>query len=567
MIIDSRSLPEGVNIQTDVCVVGAGVAGISLVRELKDAGFRVTLLEGGGTGPDKQTQGLYWGDNIGHPYFPLDTTRACGFGGTCNRWSIQIGDSGMGVRLRPLDELDFEEREWVPYSGWPFDKKHLDPFYERAQTVCQIGPYAYDVDAWEDPQARARLPLANDHVKTVIFQFGSRLPFIKDYPQEIDRADNCTVYTYANAVEIGTDESARQVKRLRARCLQGGDFWITAKLYVLAMGAIETVRLLLISDTVQKNGIGNDNDLVGRFFMEHPHLWSGIFVPADPGILDSLGLYRMHKTNGVPVMGKLALSTETLRTEKLLNYVTSLHPRYPHGKNTMVPSHHAVSWPLIRYGRPRDFEGVNGFQPVSEAPASPARVVDGPGNDENVKPARENIGQPVGWLRRAKRNITKRLTPSKPSGNQIVFRLNQMSEQAPNPDSRVLLSAERDALGRRRVRLNWQLSPIDMRTIIRAQQKLDAEFRRAALGGVITDLKDEIPPAHLEGGWHHMGTTRMHNNPKYGVVDGNARVHGMANLFVAGASVFPTGGYANPVLTTVALALRLADHIKAVMRS
>jgi choline dehydrogenase-like flavoprotein len=170
-------------------------------------------------------------------------------------------------------------------------------------------------------------------------------------------------------------------------------------------------------------------------------------------------------------------------------------------------------------------------------------------------------------LGRVKRHITHLLKPSKPSAKQIVFRLNQMSEQAPNPDSRVLLSAERDALGRRRVRLNWQLSPIDMRTIIRAQQKLDAEFRRAALGGVITDLKDEIPPAHLEGGWHHMGTTRMHNNPKYGVVDGNARVHGMANLFVAGASVFPTGGYANPVLTTVALALRLADHIKAVMRS
>ena len=566
MIIDSRSLPEGLNIDTDICVVGAGVAGITLARELKDAGFKISLLESGGTGPDKQSQGLFWGENVGHPYFPLDTTRNCGFGGTSNRWSVQIGDRDLGGRLRPLDELDFEPREWVPYSGWPFDKKHLDPFYERAQEVCKIGPYAYGVDAWENPQSRARLPLANDHVKTVIFQFGSRLPFVEEYPREIDRAGNCTLYTYANVVEIETDETARTVNRLRARHLQGGDFWVTAKLYILAMGAIETVRLLLISDKVQREGVGNANDLVGRFFMEHPHLWSGIFRPADPKILDSMGLYRIHKANGVSIMGKLALNEETLRTEKLLNYVVSLHPRYPHKKNAMVPPYHAVSWPLIRYGRPRDHDGLNGFQKVSEAFASTGDDVDGPGKIGSAAPARGKTGQPLGWLRRAKRNINSLTTHSKPAENHITFRLNQMSEQAPNPDSRVLLSAERDVLGRRRVRLNWQLSPIDMHTIIRAQLKLDAEFRKAGLGGVVIELKDESPPAHLEGGWHHMGTTRMHTNPKYGVVDANARVHGIANLFIAGASVFPTGGYANPVLTTVALTLRLADHIKAVMR-
>ena len=115
------------------------------------------------------------------------------------------------------------------------------------------------------------------------------------------------------------------------------------------------------------------------------------------------------------------------------------------------------------------------------------------------------------------------------------------------------------------MRLDWRLSPLDMHTIIRAQQKLDAEFRKAGLGEVVMELKDDRPPAHLEGGWHHMGTTRMHIDPKCGVVDANARVHGMANLFIAGSSVFPTGGYANPVLTTVALTLRLADHIKALM--
>jgi choline dehydrogenase-like flavoprotein len=146
-----------------------------------------------------------------------------------------------------------------------------------------------------------------------------------------------------------------------------------------------------------------------------------------------------------------------------------------------------------------------------------------------------------------------------------AFRLAHMAEQIPNPESRVTLSADRDRLGLNRVRLNWQLSPIDILSSVRTQQILDAELHRAGLGRLLIEMHDSSPPQGLHGGYHHMGTTRMHVNPRHGVVDENCRVHGLSNLFIAGPSVFPTGGYANPTLTTVALAVRLADHVKKCM--
>jgi choline dehydrogenase-like flavoprotein len=151
------------------------------------------------------------------------------------------------------------------------------------------------------------------------------------------------------------------------------------------------------------------------------------------------------------------------------------------------------------------------------------------------------------------------------SGDVAVFDLNHMTEQEPNPNSRVTLIDECDMLCRRRVRLHWQLSALDIRSIIRAQEIIDEEFRSAGLGKLQIMMRDETPPPHLEGGWHHMGTTRMHRDPKKGVVDEYCRVHGTSNLFIAGPSVFPTCGYANPVLTFVALAVRLADHVKKLM--
>jgi choline dehydrogenase-like flavoprotein len=532
MIIDSRTIEKNKTVETDVCIIGAGVAGMTLAQELAGADFKVCLLESGGAGPDNATQALSWGPNVGLPYYPLDVARASAMGGSGHRWNIDLQDGSFGVRLHPLDAHDFEEREWVPDSGWPFGKAVIDPFYERAQQVCKVGAYSYDVQDWETADATPRLPLANDRVQTTIFQFMRRTVYIESYRRLIDAAANITTLIHGSATELRTDDSAGTVTRISVRTLEGDAFFIKAHLVVLAAGAMETPRLLLISNRTQTCGLGNGNDLVGRYFMEHPHLWSGRFVPAHDSIAGCTALYRLHWAKQTPIMGKLIISAATQRAEKLLNYCVSIHPEHDRTRGDIAPDWPVVSWPLLQAGNYK----------YNRHPAS--------GLSSLYREARNTLS-------RAYRKFKK---------PRIYFKLNHMSEQLPNRDSRVMLCAEKDALGRNRIQLNWQVRPLDIRTIIRSQQILDEELRRAGLGHLDIQLKDPSAPPDLHGGWHHMGTTRMNLDPAKGVVDHNCRVHGISNLFIAGPSVFPTGGYANPVLTIVALSIRLADHIKATMQ-
>ena len=148
-----------------------------------------------------------------------------------------------------------------------------------------------------------------------------------------------------------------------------------------------------------------------------------------------------------------------------------------------------------------------------------------------------------------------------------VYRLANMTEQVPNPDCRITLGTDRDPFGIPRIRLNWRVTSQDIASAIRVQEIVRGELARAGLGRLFIDLKAGKTPANLHGGYHHMGTTRMHDDPKKGVVDANSRVHGVSNLFIAGPSVFPTGGHANPILTLVALTLRLSDYITQALQS
>jgi choline dehydrogenase-like flavoprotein len=538
MFVDVRNFAADRTISPDICIAGAGVAGISLAREFIGEDLSVCLLEAGGLQPDRTTQSFYWGENVGHPYFELDTARAGGFGGTSNRWSVPLGEEKLGVRLRPLDPIDFEERSWVPYSGWPFGKGHLDPYYIRAHEVCKIGPYDYEPQHWEHRDAPVfAFP---GRVRTAIFQFGPRETFYKDYRNEIEAAENITAYLHANVIDIEKGPGSEQITRLRAVSLNGKKLTVKAGIFVLALGGIETPRIMLLSNRRQKEGLGNQNGLVGRFFMEHPHLWSGYYVPA-PGIADRTDLYERRKVDGVPVMGKFALLPDVLRAEGILNYCVSIHKRelpawHVPGSNTGIRSLKAIGSSLKK----GEFGGAFG------------------GNLGNVFSDFQVVGRAV---------YDKILTglgipPHKFAKKIIVFQMNHMSEQAPNPASRVTLSDERDLLGRRRPKLDWRLTPLDIRTIERAQEITDLEMRKAGLGKLEMELRGEKVPPDLHGGWHHMGTTRMHRDAKLGVVDENCRVHGFSNLFIAGSSVFPTGGFANPVLTSIALTLRLADHLK-----
>ncbi len=550
MIIDARSIPENETIDTDICIVGAGTAGLTIAHEMIGQNFRVCLLESGGLKPDRETQALYKGENVGHPYFTLQSARARFFAGTTNRWNIPIDDDDCsGVRMRPLDPIDFEKRDWVPFSGWPFGKSHLDPYYGRAQDICKIAPAGFDVKEWGDPEKSPQLPFKGDKVETVIFKFGSSRPFLEDIAPAVSKADRITTYTYANVTELETNKEPYTIHRIRVVCLEGNTFWVKAKRFILAAGAIEIPRLLLSANKTQSNGLGNQNDLVGRFFMEHPHFWSGYFVPSRPEVFNTVSLYdHIHKVKGVPIIGKLSLSEKVIRRDRLLNYVGELSPRvvlrptlypffYPRVESKSVRSYRALRSAI----RQRQWNAVSGAQLRDIVLGLDTFAITG------------------------YRNIKKQILRLIDKRRIRLFHFANMSEQAPNPDSRVTLGADIDRLGMRRVRLDWRLSDFDIESAIRSQEIIDRELQRADLGRLYIDMNDETPPERITGGWHHMGTTRMHMDPKNGVVDANCCVHGISNLFIAGPSVFPTGGYANPSLTIVALAVRLADHIKRLM--
>ena len=548
MFIDARTADKDTIFHTDVCIAGAGVAGITLAREFLNAGFETCVVESGGLKPDKATQSLYYGENIGIPYYPLDTARGRFFGGTSHYWEIKLPAQGMGVRLRSLDPIDFEKRDWVPHSGWPFKKSHLDPFYERAHRFLGIGPYNFESRYWADPGSRPELRFEGGRVKTTMFQFAVRDIFFKGFRDDIDRAPNIKTLLHGNVIDIETTPTGEKVTGFRVACLNGNTVKVKAKLYILAMGGLEIPRLLLLSNRVWRSGIGNANGLVGRFFMEHPHLWTGHFVPASLSVSNALGLYALHRKNGTPVMGKITIDEKTLAEERLLNWVTSIHPDFKlshqyflHHDTPGVTSYRELKKTLLNQGKlPADF-----FSHLTNV------VVDG----KSI--ARAAFRKFSGTF---KRDFER-------SEHVAVCWLNPMVEQAPNPDSRVVLGEERDALGQRRINLDWRLTSLDTHTFTRAQEILDEELRRAGLGYLIIHTRFDQVPRNIHGGWHHMGTTRMHNDPKQGVVDEQCRIHGVHNLFVAGASVFPTSGYANPVLTTVARVMRLADHVKHLLSS
>ena len=170
------------------------------------------------------------------------------------------------------------------------------------------------------------------------------------------------------------------------------------------------------------------------------------------------------------------------------------------------------------------------------------------------------MATPNGWVARARRRVRRAVARS-----STRLAVKHIQEQVPNPDSRVVLARDRDPLGSRRADLEWRVSPFDKVAAVRAHVILDRALRTAGVGRVVTSRLDDGPdwPADLRGARHHMGTTRMHREPTRGVVDADGRVHGVANLYIAGSSVFPTSGTANPTLTIVALALRLADNLKA----
>jgi len=524
VLSDARQLASDQQVEGDVCIVGAGPAGITAARELIGNGARVWLLESGGRDMERRAQRLNRGQNVGYPIHLPHQSRVRAFGGTTRHW-FSPGDESWAAR--PLDPVDFEIRPGIRYSGWPFDRAHLDPYYAHAQALCQLGPFDYDPSRWTAPSRTPPLALPSGAVGTTLFQHGTA--DFDGYYQELVRAPNVTLLLHASVVDLATGEDPDRVDRVEVRREDGSRCFVRARLVVLAAGGIENPRLLLLSRRVHGRGLGNDRDLVGRFFAERLSARTGFIVPVIPDLAGRASFYHVHEAApGVRVQGALRVPDAVQRERQLLNCAFFLAPR---SLSMTAESVRSVAT-LVKARRRRPLPaGLLGHL--------------------------RNIATGLGDLGTFARDRLRR-----PDGASSVLVIRAQAEQAPNPDSRVTLGTRRDRFGLPVARVDWRPTSSDRASIRASQEAVDTVLRAAGLGHVELMLGDEHPPALLEGNFHHLGATRMHTDPSLGVVDADCRVHGVRNLYVAGSSVFPTYGCSNPTLTVVALALRLADHLK-----
>lgn len=538
MLFDTRRIDEGSTLRSVVCIVGAGAAGITLALEMERRGIDTIVLESGGLQPDPETRDLYRGENRGLPYVFADGCRSRYFGGSTNCWGGWCG---------PLQEHDMAPRDWVPDSGWPFERRVLDAYYERAHRVLKLGDCDYDVGRWVDAVRHAdvrRLPLDAGRVQDTLSQFSAHGRFGRWYLDALTAARHVRVFLHANVVEIATDDAGTSVSHLSVRTLSGRSVAVNAAQVVVACGGIENARLLLASNRRCSAGVGNPHDLVGRYFADHPRFERGTVRFAEPWRRNMLHDVKLHYLNramswrGTYFSAQLALSPEVQRDERILNAQVCFNSIFPgegsdaaaallhfkqlwHGKADPTIDSLVELWQLMRH-------------PVDAAGFAATRL---------FKPE---------WLVR--------------DVNVVVI-----CEPAPQRDSRVTLSTDRDALGMPRACVEWRLGELVKRSVDRTLAVLADELDRSGAGELALPgpLEGQDWPTapntawrHL-GTWHHMGTTRMHDSPRHGVVDRNCRVHGMSNLYVAGSSVFPTYGSNFPTTTIVALSLRLADHLAA----
>lgn len=509
----------------EVAIVGAGAAGITLARRLLAQGRSVLLLESGGLDHEADSAALNEGANVGQDYYPLADARLRFFGGTTAIW---------GGRCSQLDPIDFERRSWVPHSGWPFGAETIAPYYREARQAFGLPADTADAAALGD----AVPAFDSDALATPLWSFDDRFDrFSFANCRDVVDHPRATIVTHATVREVMTDPSARSVEGLEVVNLRGHELRVRASYYVLAAGGIENPRLLLASRSVMAAGLGNGHDQVGRYFMEHPHARGGRITGGAAWRL--LSAFGKRTAIGADLVAPLiALAPKAQEREGALN--TSL---------------------TIAGRRPAD-----GRQPLLMRAYNHAKHKTAPtkGGRTLWKAAKQTV-----------RVLQRATDPLRP---WLLHRLGMLdvalvvrAEQAPNPASRVLLDRECDASGVQRVKLDWRTTALDTDSVASLVATLGQESERLGLGTVepapwLSDpsrawATDELISTHAIGGYHHMGTTRMSANPRHGVTDDTGRVHGIDNLFVAGSSLFPTSGWANPTLTIAALAMRTADII------
>ena len=521
MIINVNELGKVESMFADLCIIGSGAAGITIAREFIDSPHKVIVLEGGAASIEPQCQEPYRSEVVGLNHNGIHIGRVRALGGTTNLWAGQS---------LPLFDIDFQKRDWIAQSGWPITRSDLASFYTRAQSVMQLAHVTHDIATW--PESAERPPIyASGDLVSYYSQFSPTPNFARAYAPAIRAAKNIQIITNANVVSLLSTTDAGAVCEVETRSFAGKQLNVRARIFIICCGGIESARLLLASNSVEPNGIGNSRDVVGRYFQDHP----GVIFPVRPRNPSQFSRwYDSFRESNIRHCIKIAASEALQTSQRIL---------------------HA---------------GGEIFYPAEkDDPIEAAKLI-----ISSIRSARLHPQVPHALMRIARRpNRVFRAAFQRYVKGQVATvgssqpHLGISVEQQPNPNSRVTLGNSTDSLGMRRTVLDWKLSDLEAHSILVLARAVAGEWKR--LG--VADLDPDGVPVHgrelgLHGGYtdasHHMGTTRMGNDPSTSVVDSHCRVHGYCNLYIGSSSVFPTGGFSNPTLTLMALAIRAADEIK-----
>ncbi|MDT7710684.1 MAG: hypothetical protein QOG20_6291 [Pseudonocardiales bacterium] len=526
---DLRALHPGTVLDADVCIVGTGPAGLTLARELAGSRVKVVLLESGDRDEDAWNDALNATESTGRRRVTDEfAVRNRVLGGTSHTWS---------GRAAVFDDLDFTHRDWVPNSGWPLDRRLLAPYFARSMPYLGI-----DVaDNTDERTVAARSGTSPSFDASLLRHYS--WTYSRDSANPRDsmrfgpdalRVHAPTVQGFLNATvtSIDVDAPGEGVDAVEVTGRDGQRRSVRARFTVLCGGAIENARLLLASNRRIPAGLGNDHDLVGRHLMDHPRGMVGRFRQSDRVAVQRIfGDYRTT-VGGETFLSTpgVALSHEVQRAEGLLN---------------------CALWTV---GIPVEDDPLTSLGRLARREAPVGR------NARNVLRGAAMLAEGT------KRRIVDHRGPLRDVASLDVVCI---VEQVPDPESRVTLADTVDAFGTPIARIHWRSSEQEIATVTRTARAFAAEMRR--LGLPAPDLYDltteDAYTRAFHDAAHPSGTTRMAACPTDGVVDTDGAVYGVDGLYVAGSSVFPTSGHANPTQMIVALTIRLADHLKAQLHS
>jgi choline dehydrogenase-like flavoprotein len=563
--------------ETDLVIVGGGPAGLTIAREFFDTSVRVLVLESGLLDETMNHAALAEVESVAEPKSEQQREWRSGFhGASAPFWSPQL--QPYGVRCRALggsthawagksaafDPIDFVARPWVPGSGWPIARSTLASYLDRAASVLNLGPNCYDDTLWKLAGIRPPEPsLHAGELRSFFWQFArSRIDNldVMRFGREFVTlsANNVRVLLNATVTRIELAADGLSFRGLDIATIDGVASKVRAKCGVIAASGIENPRLLLVSNKVHAAGIGNGHDLVGRFLMDHASARVGRFEPKDVGpILKRFGFYGVRHDRGTHLyMHGLALSPELQEREQLLNSAVYFLPE----RSPDDP------WDALkRLLQRRSSRPVQDVLTVTSGAGLLAKGVGMKLLAGNAVPARLKDFIVDTAIRYSPSLVVEeyqnRGLPHKLTG----LWMDAITEQRPDPASRITLAERTDRLGVPLARVDWRVGDDERRTIVRIADMVSWALGRAGLPQPILAnwvAEKRLADAVLIDMAHMLGATRMSEHPSSGVVDSNCRVHGVRGLYVAGGSVFPTGDHANPTLMILALAIRLADTLK-----